>query len=383
MRPAGRPLYGYQWRPISPETPSDLAKKLAHAALDINPETAPIVARVYAEVLAGVPMRSIAANLTHDGIPTPTGGHDWGNSSVRTIIKHPGYKGEAWANRTWANGETANYDNATRLPEGTIPAIVTPEDWQAAQEMLTRNQARAARNNRHPDAAMLRSFAVCGHCGNTMHVQPLGNGVLVYKCTHKGCAHRYHNIRVVNLDAALTERIGQIISRPDLMRESVATLRNDDPTTHDFAALVRTRDGYEQQRANLVKSLALISDDVSRAPVIAEMDSLTRRITALDDEERGLSRRQDAWREAQNRLDDLVLLCQTAAGAWESMNIPDRRHALDALGARVIVFNKDTKPRWLLETHLPLNVPGDNPGSDDDIATRTPLASACPSSAPS
>jgi DNA invertase Pin-like site-specific DNA recombinase len=381
LRPAGRALYGYQWRAVPEGTPADLAKKLAHAFLDLNPDTAPVVARLYREVLEGVPMRTIAANLTRAGIRTATGKGEWGNSSVRSIIKNRSYVGEGWANRTWVNGETANYDNATLLPQGTIPAIVSAADWQAAQEMLTRNQERAARNNRHPDAAMLRSYACCGHCGCAMRVQPLGNGALAYKCTHKGCAHRYHNIRVANLDAALSERIGQIISRPDLLKEAVATVHDDDPSVHDLAALRRSRDACERERANLVSSLALIGDDAGRVPVIAAMHALTRRLAALDDEERAIAHRQDAWREAESRLDDLVLVCQTAAGAWEGMTIPERRRALDALGARVIVWNKDVRPRWTLETHLPLSVPGDAP--EGDIAIRGDLASACPSSAPS
>src|SRR5262249_12575638 len=31
MRPAGRPLYGFQWRPVPEGTPSNLAKKMARA----------------------------------------------------------------------------------------------------------------------------------------------------------------------------------------------------------------------------------------------------------------------------------------------------------------------------------------------------------------
>jgi site-specific DNA recombinase len=357
MRPAGRPLYGYQWRPVPAGTPPNLAKKMARAALDINPETSVIVQRIFAAVVAGETMGSVAAGLERDGVLTSTGNTTWYGSSIRAILKNPSYMGLAYTNRKWRNGATASYENATLLPEGTIPALVTRAEWHAAQAALVRNEQRAARNSRYPDAALLRSIAVCGHCGGAMEVQPASGGVLMYKCRRKGCSHRYQNIRVAILDEEIIRRVGEIVSDPAVIIRGVEALRADDPTARDMAALDRTRESVERQRANLIQSLALFDDERARAPVAAEIAALTKRLTGLDDEYAALEKRQAGWREAQSRLDDLVALCQRAAGAWETMTTPERRLAMDALGARVIVYSKGNDPRWVLETRLPLELP--------------------------
>ena len=49
---------------------------------------------------------------------------------------------------------------------GIAPAIVTPEEHALAQSILERNKANAIRNNRDPQATLLRAgFIRCGHCG--------------------------------------------------------------------------------------------------------------------------------------------------------------------------------------------------------------------------
>jgi site-specific DNA recombinase len=65
LLPGPRPLYRFQWR--------DTDK----AAYDVDPASAPVVRRVVDDVLRGRSLRSIAASLDADGIPTPNGGRKW------------------------------------------------------------------------------------------------------------------------------------------------------------------------------------------------------------------------------------------------------------------------------------------------------------------
>ena len=46
-----------------------------------------------------VPATNLGAQLTADGIPSPTGNAAWGQSTVQWIVKHPNYTGTAYA---WA-----------------------------------------------------------------------------------------------------------------------------------------------------------------------------------------------------------------------------------------------------------------------------------------
>jgi site-specific DNA recombinase len=104
----GRPPYGYLLVDAGPHpNPAKAAdgKRLHKLALD--PETAHIVMRIFAEFLAGSGIFAIAEGLTRDGIPSPSA-HDparnthrsgiaWSKSAVRAILTNPRYTGyQVW-----------------------------------------------------------------------------------------------------------------------------------------------------------------------------------------------------------------------------------------------------------------------------------------------
>jgi site-specific DNA recombinase len=67
--------------------------------LEPDPQTAPIVKRIFEEYVAGRGCFAIAERLTRDGIPSPSGydrdrnphrhGLAWGKSALRTILRNP------------------------------------------------------------------------------------------------------------------------------------------------------------------------------------------------------------------------------------------------------------------------------------------------------
>lgn len=165
---ASKVLYGYQWGDIE------------HTRFDTDPVTGPIVQRIFRLSASGVSIRRIGQTLTDDGIPTPSGRLvPWDVSSVRYILRHPNYTGSAfaWCWRTAEGDASRSFDdaNAIQLPDGTIPALVTPDEWNAVQERLQRNKQEATRNNRNPHDFLLRAgFARCGHCGYVMTAKSSG-----------------------------------------------------------------------------------------------------------------------------------------------------------------------------------------------------------------
>jgi site-specific DNA recombinase len=75
--------------------------------LDLDPETEPVVSRIFAEFIAGHGFYAIAEGLTHDGVPSPSA-HDparnrhrcgiaWNKFAVRAILVNPRYTGyQVW-----------------------------------------------------------------------------------------------------------------------------------------------------------------------------------------------------------------------------------------------------------------------------------------------
>ena len=104
----GRPPYGYLIVDAGPHpNPAKAADGKRMHKLDLDPETAPVVRRIFAEFIAGRGIFAIAEGLTRDGIPSPSA-HDparnthrsgiaWSKGAVRAILTNPRYTGyQVW-----------------------------------------------------------------------------------------------------------------------------------------------------------------------------------------------------------------------------------------------------------------------------------------------
>jgi hypothetical protein len=106
----GRPPYGYKIADAGPHpNPAKAADGKRLHRLDIDPEAAPVVRRIFALFTAGHGIYAIAEMLTHDGIPCPSA-HDpgrnrhrcgiaWNKFAVRAILANPRYTGHQVWNR--------------------------------------------------------------------------------------------------------------------------------------------------------------------------------------------------------------------------------------------------------------------------------------------
>jgi len=172
-----RAPYGYRWD-------SEGKERLA-----TDPVTTPTVRRIFDTIAAGGSARQMALALTRDGVPTPSGrGTAWHVSTIRAILNHPVYVGDARAFR-WSKSKHRGKhsqilkpaDQHVLLPNAA-PALVSPEVAAAAQAQIAVNMKNAIRNNRRPTAALLRAgYARCGYCGNVLRVLN-GKGGTYYRC---------------------------------------------------------------------------------------------------------------------------------------------------------------------------------------------------------
>jgi Recombinase zinc beta ribbon domain len=130
------------------------------------------------------------------------------------------------------------------LPEGTIPAIVDFETWQAAQSIVAANKHRRALHADHPETHLLRGgYAVCGCCGSIMVADWPDKGKAGYACgTHRRHPDRCAEagfIRAAILDQAVWARVEATLLQPETIREQVAALRKSDPTGGDVTRIDR------------------------------------------------------------------------------------------------------------------------------------------------
>ena len=191
---------------------TDRARKMTHYA--IHEDEAAIMRQIYARVVAGDTMIRVAADLARAGVQPPGKTRAWLGSGIRSLITNPVYKGEFIAHRYHKVRveERASDGYSTRIVKRTlerpesewirvqVPAIVDAGTWQAANDMLAKNRAMAARNASRNNRYLLTSLIRCADCGGTYvgktykptARQPNKKGQL-YRCrnTYAGLIPRY------------------------------------------------------------------------------------------------------------------------------------------------------------------------------------------------
>lgn len=325
------PPYGYAWN----------ADRTAYVP---DPATAPIVRRIFHEVVQGRSTRAIRIGLDADGIPTPSqrqewqaagkNGAHWSHTFILRLIANPAYKGEAVAYR-WKATKRDVLDTATGrmrkvrytrlsdspgvpLPSSAVPALVSPEEWQAANSQLAVNKQEAGRNTVHPKDQLVRAgFAVCGYCGRHVQVKwkswkradgTKGDPLPVYICSgqshapYSPCAGGYPSASVRLVDADVWSKVLAVLQTDALMvaltRRSLA---GEDTSAQDrLAERIATYDGtLEQLKKRRSNLLRMQSDADYGSDVYAELGA---RVKDTTDQIKRLVAERDAAREHMEKV---------------------------------------------------------------------------------
>ena len=202
----GRPPYGYRLADAGPHP------NKAHAAwgrrahrLEPDPETAPQVAWIFAQRVAGHSMARIARALNDAAVPCPSAadpgrnphrsGNVWTLHTVRAILGNPRYTGRQVWNRQRTDRDLVDPANTGlghrpvqrwNLPEGWVistrsahPAIITEADFIAAQDLAARRGQDSPAGHHYLLAGLVR----CGTCGRLLE-SCWSNGKAAYRCRH-------------------------------------------------------------------------------------------------------------------------------------------------------------------------------------------------------
>lgn len=168
----GRPPFGLM------RAPADKG----HLILD--PETAPIIRKIYDYALDGMGSMRIAKRLMEEKIPitqvranTEFGAnyYAWGVTRICHILRNPFYKGAHLVCRTHQKGIRSNtYDIIPRdkweVIEGCHEAIVTPEEWQRVQQLID-GRPTIMEGNACPYYNIFHGIIYCATCGKSMQVR--------------------------------------------------------------------------------------------------------------------------------------------------------------------------------------------------------------------
>lgn len=236
---AKTPAYGYmfvdsQGRPAT--DPQSNYRKDTHYIP--HPDEAPIIKEVYHRIVTGESLYAICNDLNQRGVPTAKGAQYWETGNLSKILRNRIYKGEYIANRyvfanEWSERAQKMVKRQRMKPESEwiiipVPALVTPQVWQAAREALKQNMRLSMRNSKA--MYLLQGFLVCAKCDTTFHIGTSPRKARPFKVHHYDCGSRHRAqiyreqfgcgtpaVRGGVIDAHVWNSICQIITDPDLI----------------------------------------------------------------------------------------------------------------------------------------------------------------------
>lgn len=205
----GRPPFGYRLVDAGPHPNVQHARwgrRLLR--LDIDPDTAPHVRRIFQMRLEGHSVAGIARTLNAQGVLPPSGydrernphreGVAWGLRTVAAILENPRYTGrQVWKRQSVDHHELQPGDKSSRpvgsrptrswnprdewaiSPPGAHPALVSEADFLRVQQVTALPQPDDGNHNRY----QLTGLVICGLCGRRLEGH-WAHGRARYRCRH-------------------------------------------------------------------------------------------------------------------------------------------------------------------------------------------------------
>jgi len=193
--------------------------------LEIEPEKARIVKRIFGEMIIGKGLTEIVKDLNREGISGPKG-KGWSKTTIHRILTNPVYTGVlVWGRSSSRNFEPIRVENAW-------PAIIDKDTFEKAQTMLRSRAFINAHPQRSASHYLLSGLAKCGHCGKALVGQDAKSGKFNYyvcgtllKKGSGACKSHYLNSR--KFEKIVIDKIKEHILTEENLRELVRLVNEE------------------------------------------------------------------------------------------------------------------------------------------------------------
>lgn len=340
---AKSPAYGYKLVD-SFGNEGQTAKRDTHYG--IREDEAQVVRYIYQKVLEGYPLRRIAMML-EGNYPPPKKFSHWEPKMIELIIKREVYKGEFIAHRsmTVKIPKTPHPASLTDMGSQTVsrkiqrpreewivvpvPAIVTPEDWESANEIVSRNLNMGRREARSP--FLLTGLVNCATCGYR-YIGRVGKAKSrdkqkTFTLTSYRCSSRGNRVRAISeeigcnqkqismqiLDQSVWSVVYEVLLNPEIMLGALEREYHSEQNE-------RVRNQVEFLNGQ-IRELKLEDEKLYKAYLAEVFDEveygesrslITNQLQKLQSEIGRLEEGQILPEQFEERKQEILAICQTA-----------------------------------------------------------------------
>jgi site-specific DNA recombinase len=367
LLPWTRPPYGYRLNPDCPRDPAGVWVEESEAA---------IVREIFAlYTQENYSLQGVATYLQKQGVPTPSGKQIWSLCTLRSILRQPAYLGQVYARRycyrparvrrsaTHPIGQP--HQSLTELPPeewvlvGSIPALVSQEQFDLAEAKLAQNQSFAKRNNKS-HTYLLRALVSCGQCQSSCLARKLQGGQTYYVCTAKGnpihsrkaekCPSRFSPAQ--QLDDLVWQDLCEVITHPESIAHALERAHGGHWLPQELQArrenLRRGRAQVEQQLDRLTE--AYLNSIIPLAEYQRRRGDLEQRLDAFDRQENQLLAQVNRQLEVAGLINHVEDFCHRIQTTLTQTNFEQRRQLVELLIDRVIVNDGDVEIHYVIPT---------------------------------
>jgi site-specific DNA recombinase len=367
----------------------------AAAYYEVLEAEAAVVRRVYAAYTQqGLSINAIAHRLNEEQIPTRTGSTRWERSTVWGMLRNPAYRGRACYGKTelrprqritralrkrqgLASRDSANHERPRPdWIEIAVPALVSEQTFDLAQEQLEQNKRHSPRRTIEP--SLLQGMLVCERCGYALYrtsTQTSARKLYYYRCLGsdayrhlRGAVCDNPPVRQDHLDGVVWNELVRLLENPKVIQEELnrrlETARKADPRKQREELLQRDQARLEKSMDRLLN--AYQEGLVSLEQLRARMPELRKQQQALQAERQSLAATSADQAHCLRLAETLSGFCAQLRSRAATLDVSEQQKILRLLVKEILV-GKDT----LIIRH---SMPIPNAGPDPITMPRPPHA---------
>ncbi len=170
-------------------------RRTKNGSLEIIPEEAVIVRRIFSEYISGIGKMKIA-NMLNEGKILTINGCEWTTEDIRRILQNEKYAGNMLLQKAYRENHITKkcLKNKGELPqfyvEESHPAIIEPHLFEMVQELIktrSKNFSPASSGNIYPFTGKI----LCGRCGKNYRRKTTATGIVWICSTYNTKGKKY------------------------------------------------------------------------------------------------------------------------------------------------------------------------------------------------